>query len=306
MVHNLKYATLLFFCLLISIICNPGIVMADVVIEDDFEYGANAADCLETEALAGWKWRDCQDESNNGNGNGYIGVSSLRAHSGSRSLLLSFLPATFNGQTNTFIEFNRFNNGVWGSLGDNIWIDMWIYLAYENINGADMYSRFYLRAGKWIYGFPDPSVALGSWCATFETQNSWGNLGESTGLFMNFDRQGCAQGAPEYDQNLDGTYIPINQWSRLIVHRNSLDSVSPNFEAWIDAGSGLVKIAEISTTWMNSGEDTARIKIGTTFPRDGGVTTYLDSWIFIDDVKITTSAADLDWPPSSPINLSIQ
>lgn len=289
---------------------NPSIVNAAEILADDFEYGADTTTCTETEALSNWtKWRFCTDRSTNPTDTGYFGISSLQKHSGSQSLLMRYLPSTYNGQTITNLETYNTN------MGSDIWIDMWVYPVYEEagmLSGSDPYN-------KWIYAYTDQAVQnAGHWCVKIGPRRYTGTSNQDmvepmpddhTGFFVSFNQKGCA--TVYSGQNLSGVYMPFNTWSRLVVHVNSSDSVSPNAEMWIDPGTGrLVKVAEHTLTWSdqpagaaNGTIDNYRIKLGTTWPGAGQSTNYYDAWVFVDDFKLATSRSDIDLPPAIPQSL---
>ena len=100
---------LLIILLLIIITSLPS--YASVVIEDDFEYGSNAANLSACESLPGFTTiynGDSQEHTGN------ISVQSTYAHSGSRALYITGL-----SQTNAFLEANH-------TYGSDVWIEMWI------------------------------------------------------------------------------------------------------------------------------------------------------------------------------------
>jgi hypothetical protein len=273
--------------------------LAATIFQDDFEYGQDSSGRVQTFALPSWKWDAYNDWA------GIFGVSSIHAHAGARSFLLNFLPYTNNSQTDLHIEKDA-------NFGTDIWMQEWIYPAYE----AGRYSRFD-EWNKWIYAW----MTSGNWClgigpTRFTGTDNWDQVAplpdDHSGLFISFAGDGCATSMS--GQNLSGHYIPMNRWSRLIVHVNTATGASPNEEAWIEDENGnITKVASHTSSLFTTGNPTNRIKLGTTFPGYGQSHNYLDSWMFVDGVVIANSSGDMDWttgtdttPPASPTGLSVQ
>jgi hypothetical protein len=291
----------LFFMLLLFhmiMIFNPDIANAARLFQDDFEYSADCTgdligsplrpDCFQ---LSGWKW----SKDNWGEGRGVFGISSLYHKSGNRSFLLTNLPYTNNQQAVVYIEADT-------SFGSNVWISIWIYPDYE----TGKLSRFDIT-NKIIYVYGTPSSR--EWCVKIGTRRytgtrSWSYVSslpdDHTGLFTSFDQEGCAEIPSGQNLGDNSNYIPMNVWSRLIVHVDTRTGASPNMETWITTNGITTKVAEHTVTWTTYDFTVDRIKLGGTFPGEGSSANFLDSWIFIDDVIIADSKADLDWPPSPP------
>jgi len=232
-------------------------------------------------------------------------------------MLISMLPYTASQQTscgNTHTCQADVNPEVDTSFGQNIWMSMWIYPDYE----AGMLSGFNVD-DKWIYALG--GTPTNPWCVKIGTTRytgtqSWNSVSplpnDHTGAFMFFDQTGCAQIPSGQNLGDNTNYMPMNQWSQLIIHVDSRIGSSPNMEAWIKVNGVLTKVAEHTVIWTTYDFTMGRIAVGTTFPGQGTDYDYKDAWIFMDDVKIATSSNDIDLgtmpdttPPAAPSGLSV-
>ncbi len=287
----MKKLLLILLILLIPILCN-----ATVLLNEDFEYSANASHCDNCALLSGWKWDDCKDNSISSGANGWINIVSDKAHGGNRSMLMSFLAGTYVYQTDLYTQSNK-------SFGTDIWVDMWVFPPYE----SGKYSQFH-AVDKWIYMYDDTP-----------TEDNWHHI-----FYLGYARYtGCGSWDSEYwssdherlyveweigaespyGQTLTAnTYVIVGQWNRIIMHMDT--TATGGFESWIDSGSGLVKVADCDRSDLGS-HDIGRIKIGTTWPGRGSDINYTDAWIYVDDLKIATSSDDLDWGTGSSYSSEI-
>ncbi len=304
---------------LVVILVDTQNVPAAVIFSENFEYSQNTQNCTQTMALNGWKWDDCKDDSTQADSNGYVGISNIHAHSGTRASLHHFMPQLSSDGHSTDAYFEKY-----ASYGDDLWIEMWLYLARETGMMSTFHNPSLGLDSKWVYTYlTGQSGQTGAFaCLMLPGDINWiypPNY-SSNGQFPNYYTGSWQEihsvcSDKTFGENLysgstllnNRYFIPVNTWTRSIVHLNThyVNSSTPNVEVWVDNGGGLVKTNQYAYQWTNGLDGTiGRIKFGTTWTSE--------AWIFTDDIKIATSRNDIDWssssnpPPSPPQNLTVQ
>lgn len=293
-----------------------GYVPGDVLFFDDFEYdvardGTNAHELFPAEG--GWSWA----KSINGTGshNGYLYTTDTipgftgapPGIGGSRVLVMEALPATFQGQTDFYLQYGD-EGAPENTIPADVWFQFWIYVP----STAEQPSRF--GGGKFLYpcntAYPCHSH---KWLITIGPNSReplWEELGhpsEGDAFYNNIANTEVADivnpGAADYNRWKFGPTdtsekVTANRWTLVKIHLDT-STASGVFEMWMRAPqASWTKVAE----WID-GQDGLQWQI---HPSDIGghrvvrmPTTIgsavidenhvpYDLWMYLDDFAIAT------------------
>lgn len=290
---------------------------AEIVLRDNFEYTVTKTDASKQTAFIAAGWTAVKDEvgGSDPGGSGYIyTVSSIDGFNGNfpgsastKVLMLESLPATFQMQTDFYLQFGDNTNS--SLIPGDVWFQFWIYLQNygTQVSGVvDAQQKFLYpcngsygcHTGHWIWHFGTTAYpTLGSDIG-YQNGLRWHLQQPSGWTTISYDGNG------QVGNNVNDVYVQPNKWYLVKIHFDT-STTNGTYQLWMRE-QGVAEFTQLanwvggqdgftmSTTTENLGGH-GILKMPTTWGQStcGSGGECYDAWVLLDDFVIAESESDL-------------